>query len=947
MKKILSFILAVLFFTAAILPINAEKTDAVNNSAKISDGNSYAEYIKKYADAEYADAETVIKAEDYSFVSSDSGVRSEKYKGENALIWESEKGYADYSFTVNKTALYAVRFRYCPIEHKKLDIIMYMQLDGELPFSEAGQLVLRKQYRPTGSITQNADGDDISPEFSEYCVWSESRAVNANYDGELLFYLESGTHTLRLGITQEYAALSEIVFAAPEYIPSYEEYAASYGDKRPSGYSQTFEAENIAVQSVALNLLQTDKSSTKTSPFSYNSSRLNIAGGENWKSSGQWVEWNIEVPEEGFYNLDMRYSQSYAPGRPTLRRLYINGETPFSEALCISFDYCSGWGRCLITDKDGNELPIWLKKGKNTLRLEVTEGENADIIRQTESIVYTLNQIYRSIIMITGSSPDTYRDYELEKQIPTLIPTFEQVITQLNGIYGYFSSLSENANSANIIQVLSKQLKSFINSPETIAGRVSAFSSNIGSLSSWASELKAQSLDLDYIRVSSVGSEKPDINDSIFESVWRECRMFLHSFISNYGSAGKDGDKDGIVVWLNSGRDQASVIKRLAEESFEPESGISVKLKLVSANLIQAFLSGNSPDVMVLVDRGIPVDLALRGALLDLKQFPDFENAVTDYQSTALEPYMFEDGCYGLPDSQSFYMMFYRTDILSELEIQPPRTWDDFIAAVEIIQRHNMTIGVPYAGVDASGAASSGIGTKNIFSALLLQNGGTFFNDRFSETAFSSETAKRAFKEWTELYSEYGLDISYNFFNRFRTGEMPLAIEMYTSYNQLSVAAPEIAGQWEMTAIPGTLRSDGVIDRSEGAAGTACVISKTTEKKDEAWEFVKFWVGEKSQSRYASDIEAQLGVGGRFAPANMKALENMAWTASECDAINSQWKWIKEIRNVPGGYYVVRGLDNAFRDVVYNSNDPYRALASWDKEINNEIARKREEFHLD
>lgn len=944
MKRIAVLILVVLALTVSIVPTGAEKGSAGEEIYLTANG-SYDEYKEKYANTEKADSEVVVKADDCLKIDLDSGITKESYKGESALVFKGEKGYAQYRFSVSESALYAVKIRYCSIGHKQLDIMLGMKIDGELPFTEAGQLTLRKQYRPIGNITQNGDGDDISPELAEYCEWSETRAINGNYDGELLFYIENGTHTLEIGVMQEYAAISEISFVPPESIPTYSEYVASHKDVKPSDYSEIFEAENISAQSVTLNLLMSDKSSTKTSPFSYSSSKLNIAGGENWKSSGQWVEWNIEVPQDGFYNIDMRYSQSYAPGRPVKRRLYINGETPFSEALLISFDYCSGWNRALISDSDGNELSVYLNKGVNTIRLEVTEGENADIIRQTENIVYSLNQIYRKIIMITGSSPDTYRDYELEKQIPSLIPTFERSLEELNEIYDYFSSLSENSNSANVIQVLSKQLKSFISSPSSIAVRTSAFSSNIGSLSSWASELKSQSLDLDYIRVSSVGTEKPRLNDNFFEAILRECRMFLQSFVSEYGSSANT-DKDGITVWLNSGRDQASVIKKLAEESFEPESGISVNLKLVSANLIQAFLSGNSPDVMVLVDRGIPVDLAIRGALLDLKEFSDFDNAVKDYQSTALEPYLFEDGCYGLPDSQSFYMMFYRLDILEELGIELPETWDDFMAAVEIIQRHNMTVGVPYTGVDASGAASAGIGTKNIFSALLLQNGGAFFTDDFSKTAFSTEASKLAFRQWTELYSEYGLDVSYNFFNRFRTGEMPLAIEMYTSYNQLSVAAPEISGLWSMTAIPGT-EKNGTIDRSEGAAGTACVISKTSKKKEQAWEFVKFWVGEKAQSEYAADIEAEMGVGGRFAPANIKALEKMAWTSAECEAIYSQWKEIKEIRNVPGGYYVTRGLDNAFRDVVYNNNDAYRALAEWDKEINNELTRKREEFHLD
>ena len=51
-----------------------------------------------------------------------------------------------------------------------------------------------------------------------------------------------------------------------------------------------------------------------------------------------------------------------------------------------------------------------------------------------------------------------------------------------------------------------------------------------------------------------------------------------------------------------------------------------------------------------------------------------------------------------------------------------------------------------------------------------------------------------------------------------------------------------------------------------------------------------------------------------------------------------------EAKWFPDLYYPVPIIH---KDVVYNKEDPYRALAAWDKEINAEIARKREEFHLD
>lgn len=916
----------------------------------VSRDNNYFAYLEEHSNSADASKEIRIDATAYSAISDDSGIKIESYGGKNALIWESEQDYVDYSVEVAESGMYSLKFEYCPIEHKNLDLLFSLELDGAYPFYEANKLSLNKTYHTVGGITQNSTGDDISPKLKQNADWIRSSARNENYDEEILIYLQSGSHNIRLRFYQEPIALSAVILDSPEAAPSYEAYAEKHDKVYPEIEPIKYEGEAVNRQSMTLNLLHTDQSSSKTSPYSYSQKKLNVIGGENWSMSGQWLEWDIETEAAGWYYVNMRYSQSYAKGVPSLRRMYINGEVPFAEASELEFDYCENWDWFSVKDKDGKQLPVWFDKGTNTLRLQVVSGDITDIVRRAEDIIFELNEVYRKIIMITGSSPDTYRDYALDEQIPGLTETFKSKITELEEMYKYFGKLSENANSASILSVLAEQLKSFLNRPASIVERLSAFSGNIGSLSAWAAELKSHPLDIDYISISSVSSDnkKPDINDGFFEALIREVRLFLSSFSSKYTAdnlAGTDYT-DCIDVWMGGGRDQASVVKRIVEEDFETKHHIKVNLKLVTTNLIQAFLAGASPDCMIHVARGTPVDLALRGALLDMSQFADFNEHVKQFQKTALDPYMLEGKYYGIPDAQSFYMMFYRTDILAELGIEPPETWDEFIAVIEVIQRNNMRVGVPYSGVDSAEAVTSGIGAKNIFSALLLQSGASFFNEELNGTALTEDKAKYAFRTWTQLYSEYGLDITYNFFNRFRTGEMPLAIELYTSYNQLSIAAPEISGLWEMTAIPGTVR-DGVIDRSQGANGTATVIPVTTDSPQAAWTFVKFWTGADAQTRYAADIEALLGVGGRYAPANLAAFENMPWTTKESNAIKAQWESIREVHNIPGGYYLVRGLDNAFRDVVYNDEDPFRALAAWDKEINAEIARKREEFHLD
>ena len=51
---------------------------------------------------------------------------------------------------------------------------------------------------------------------------------------------------------------------------------------------------------------------------------------------------------------------------------------------------------------------------------------------------------------------------------------------------------------------------------------------------------------------------------------------------------------------------------------------------------------------------------------------------------------------YGLPQTMAFSMMFYRMDVLAELGLQVPETWDDLLSMLPVFQSNNMEIGLSY-----------------------------------------------------------------------------------------------------------------------------------------------------------------------------------------------------------------------------------------------------------
>ena len=79
-------------------------------------------------------------------------------------------------------------------------------------------------------------------------------------------------------------------------------------------------------------------------------------------------------------------------------------------------------------------------------------------------------------------------------------------------------------------------------------------------------------------------------------------------------------------------------------------------------------------------------------------------------------------------------------------------------------------------------------------------------------TNFMTQDSIRVFEQWTKFYTVFSFDQTFDAFSRFRTGEMPLVVQPYTFYNQLSVAAPEIKGLWDFTLVPGTKQADGTIN---------------------------------------------------------------------------------------------------------------------------------------
>lgn len=308
-------------------------------------------------------------------------------------------------------------------------------------------------------------------------------------------------------------------------------------------------------------------------------------------------------------------------------------------------------------------------------------------------------------------------------------------------------------------------------------------------------------------------------------------------------------------------------------------------------------------------------------------------------------------GVYALPEKQIFMVMFVRDDIFEENGWTDfiPETWNDVIDLVAELQTQQLQFYLP---VNDAGANA----LNPVFVSMLYQNGGDLYANDNKETGLMSDAAMRSFEYWTEFYTLYSFPKSASFVNRFRSGEMPIGIAYYETYNTLSVSAPELKGKWSFHLIPGTYNDEtGEIDYTSTASGTGAVImkqpDKVSEKEKEAkynasWEFLKWWTGAETQAQFGREMEGILGSAARHATANVKAFQSLAWPQEDLDILMLQWSKVHEMPQVAGSYIVGREIENAYREVINNYYNARETLVEYCGNINDEINRKRKEFDL-
>ncbi len=820
-----------------------------------------------------------------------------------------------------------------------------MRVDGQFPNSNLQRVIFPVYYRSVGDVfPKDRYGNDALIRQERDVRWTTAAARDVNFSQPypIQLSLTAGVHRFEFTLTEGELYLGSIYVTAFSPYPDYADYLAAHAAADTSGFSVTLEAELPSYKNDTAARPASSRGLTVT-PYDTYCLLLNTLGGESWNKSGSAVYYEFSVPQDGLYAITLRVQQNTRSNFTVFRRITINGEVPFEQFNAVPFTYSVDWEDVHL----GGETPykVFLRQGVNVLGIEATNAPYLTAIDTIQNALLDINNLALEIRRLTGNQRDPFKEWVIADYIPDIEERLNAIARKLIEDKELLLAVDQSGASPEVLtyQMAIDNLLFLANDPNQIPVYMNRFSQGSGSaaqlLGSLLPMLQSQPLALDRVIIHS-----PDILPQtpavpFTTAVVEDLKRFVSSFQpSPYDSLG--AGEGELEVWVNRPRQYVNLLQWMADSSFTPQTGIPVKFSIMpdEGKLVLANAAGIQPDVALGVSTDKPYELAIRNALYDLRSFPDFDSFIRIYTPGALLGYIINDSVYALPETQDFWVTFYRKDILDSLGMSVPHTWNEVIELLPELQRYGMNFNAPLSNAAAQ--------RNYIFTAPYLFNFGAklYAEDGFA-TGLQTDEAVEAVRFMAESFTIYGMPLTTaNFYQDFRYGTLPIGVSNAEVYIKLVTLAPEIGGLWGIDLHPATVLPDGTQNRYATGSAQTSIMFKNTDMPEEAWQFLKWWMSTETQSEFQEQLVLNYGREYLWFSANLEAFSRLDIPREHRQVILEQWKWLQEPVRLPGSYMQERELSNIWNRIVFDGVNPRVAIDRSVILINREIARKMEEF---
>jgi ABC-type glycerol-3-phosphate transport system substrate-binding protein len=873
----------------------------------------------------------------------DNGTEDVNYDGLTSTL--DYKDTASYAVNVDRQGLYYLVLDYKPIGNSLADFIVNIKINDAQPYVEMNSIGLPLFWSDeTKDFPVDRYGDEIAPKQVKKEDWTSLYLYNSSYNTSdpLKFYFEAGRNTITISnISGNGLKLGKIRLEAPvDNTPGYSEYRSA-----DNGSLVTCLIPVNSIDYISKNTTQAIYTSENNPALSPHDSEYKLLNTLTWTEAGTEVTYRLEAPEDGYYQLAFHY-KSPKEEFDVFSSIYIDGEIPFRELRNYAFASTgTKWANEVLSDSEGKPYEIYLTKGSHTITMHSEQEPVVRAWQYAKLMAQHVTQLDLEITKITGSGNDKERTWQVTRYIPEIPDYLKAYETLINEIKFLLQDYTPNGINSAIFSELDKAM-AFIDKmakyPDEIALYKQSLTKNrdnsvLKSVADFYSKLITQDFALDMIYVYG-NHDLPQANADTAESVWNGTKTLGNTFVSDKFDI--ENDPEALNIWVNRASAYVDLLQKTVDTEFTPMTGIPVKISIMpDANkLVLSAAAGDTPDAALGLPSHIPFELASRGAVYDLTQFQDFWQIQGRFVPGSSVSYLYNEGVYALPETTEFHCLIYRTDIFEQIGLTTPDTWTDVTDMLPTLQRYGMNFYHNIAG---------GVGYKWYYqtTAQIFQNNGKLYTQDGLRTAIDQPEAVNGIQALGDLFIKYSLPKEVvSFFNSFRSGLYPIGVVTLNDYILFKNGAPELEGQWALSLYPGTEQPDGTIDRSYIANGSAGIIFKASDKREQAWDFLKWWTDYETQVDYAYTLQSTYGKAFVWLSANVEAVADSPFDQADKEIILEQIKWLRDTPRTPGQYLLERSISDIWNDMINNGTSAQVSIDERVIPINREIKKKMSEL---
>lgn len=864
---------------------------------------------------------------------------------------------AVYKVDVKHAGYYYINTDYYVVGNPLTNYQIKVSIQGEFLFDEAKHISVPIDWTDsTKDFPLDSYGDQTLPKSNKIDDWTTLKMYDNQYltTTPLLFYFDAGINTVKLTMISSNGslALGHLSLEQPNKLLTYNEYNSNNTEIADIDKNITINAIDYNEKNSSFVRL-TNFNSPVCEPFSNSQKKLNVVDGDSWSKSGQNISYTFNASTAGLYKLSLHYRNNKNE-YDVFRSIYIDGNIPFSELSAYRFaNTGSKYKTLTLSHSKNNPFKIYLSEGEHTITLKAEISPLHESLERLQLVVDHINQLALEVLKITGSDVDEDRTWDITRYIPETKTYLDNYDTELKGIannLAKFSSKGINSSSIAFINRAIKLLQEIREKPGELPLYLDKLYSGTSSINQLLGDviesISEQPMSLDEIYFNSKDNA-PSRSVNGFVSFGNNMNQLNQTFFSD--KYHQSISSDTIDVWVNKPITYIDVMQKLIDSEYNTTHDMKVKLSAMpdQTKLTMSVAAGNSPDVVLGVQSYIPYDLAIRGGVYDLSEFPDFWQVAGRFSPGSLLSFIISDDqgdrVYALPESLDFNVLAYRDDIFTSLDIDPNiNTWQDAEGILTVLQRYGMNFYLPISADNS---------TKWFYQTtpMILQQGGSLYNSDGLSVAINQAEGVAGLEQLTSLFTEKSLPTSVpRFYSQFRSGTLPIGVLDFGTYLMLKNAAPEIAGKWKIRQPLGTKRVDKdgneYIDRTYITSGTSGAIMQASEYKDEDWDFLKWWTSAEIQTKFGYNLQSTYGPEYLWLSSNLDAVRDSQIEQEDKEVILDSIKWITDVNRNPAQYIVERGLSNIWTATVL-SGDPLRVkIENETITMNREIKRKMKEF---